>query len=65
MENHKKKFIRIKNLALGSSCTERIEDLPDFIDSLMIDAEPAEKWEFYFIEMTEEEYAELPEFIGW
>lgn len=59
----KRKFVRITLHGVGSY-VQPLEHLAQAIDGELADAELGAKWSLELIEMTAEEYAALPEFMG-
>ena len=48
----------------GSKCIDTIENFSYVVSDLLKDADDDELWEFHKLQMTEEEFKQLPEFSG-
>jgi len=54
-----KKYARV-DYELGGSFVSELEEALDFLRDIEVNC----KYTFYIVDMTEEEYDELPEFMG-
>lgn len=60
-----KKFVQVTRSDEDGSYVERIKDIDNCINAEFSDARPGTKLTLELLDMTEDEYDKLPEFMGW
>ena len=63
--SQKKRYVKVKSVAQGSSCIDKIDDAPNLAD-LLDGAYPGEDEGYLvsIVEMTEDKFKALPQFTG-
>lgn len=61
--SEKKRYIKISDGY--TTCIDPLKQGIEHLKMLPLEMGIGEKWTFEIVEMTEEEFKELPEFVGW
>jgi hypothetical protein len=59
------RYIKVTRPDIGGSYINPISEIRNIIDGEFSDADPGDKITLELVEMSEEDYEKLPEFMGW